>query len=83
MEFPSGAKVTVTAAAGQYMNVYVNAPEDDYNATQGLCGTFDGNYLNDQTGKDGTVYPWSSVPTAFVESWRQVITFSNNGNRIA
>ena len=62
--------VKVTVAAGRYMNAYVTAPEDDYNATQGLCGTFDGDYTNDQTGKDGTVYPWSAIPNTFFESWR-------------
>ena len=60
------------------MNAYVNAPEDDYGATQGLCGTFDGNYANDQTAKDGTVHPWSATPNAFVESWRFVYTIKRN-----
>ena len=52
------------------MGVHVHAPEDDYEATEGLCGTFDGNKTNDLTGKDGHVYPFSAKPDNFTESWR-------------
>lgn len=58
------------------MNIYVTAPEEDYGATQGLCGTFDGNIDNDLTHKSGVVDTFPSTvthswePSNFVESWR-------------
>ena len=60
---------------GRELNVYINAPEDDYHHTQGLCGTFDGRRDNDQTGKDGHVHHWSRRPDSFVESWRYCSVF--------
>ena len=70
VSFPSGAQVTVHNYKGIALNVYVKAPEDDFAATQGLCGTFDGRIDNDLTGRDGQVHPWASKPDAFTESWR-------------
>ena len=68
--FPSGAWVKVTNSGGRALNVYIQAPEDDFGATEGLCGTFDGNIDNDLKGRDGTVETFSSRPQNFVESWR-------------
>ena len=70
ISFPSGAQVTVTNSGNRGLNIYITAPEDDYGATQGLCGTFDGRIDNDLTDKNGHVNRWSTRPKSFVESWR-------------
>lgn len=49
------------------MKVFIHAPEDDRGFTEGLCGTFDGNYGNDLTGKNGVVHKNSGT---FAETWR-------------
>ncbi|KAK3583346.1 hypothetical protein CHS0354_038959 [Potamilus streckersoni] len=67
--FPSGAWVKAEIG-GPYMNIYVQAPEDDFGKTEGLCGTFDRTTENDLTGKDGHVHPHAAFPDAFTESWR-------------
>ncbi|XP_050720174.1 mucin-5B-like isoform X2 [Eriocheir sinensis] len=36
----------------------------------GLCGHFNFNPLDDMTARDGTVYPVTTFPLAFPESWR-------------
>lgn len=73
IDFPSGAQVKVDVYQNRLLNVWITAPEDDFGATQGLCGTFDGNRDNDLKHPDGTV---DKIQTArmqansFVESWR-------------
>ena len=62
--------MTIINVRNSYFNVYITAPEDDFAATQGLCGTFDGRIDNDLMGSNGRTYPWSTHPTSFAESWR-------------
>ncbi|XP_053404691.1 von Willebrand factor D and EGF domain-containing protein-like [Mercenaria mercenaria] len=77
IDFPSGAQVHVDIGKGRYYNVYITPPEDDFAATSGLCGTFDGNRDNDLTHKGGLIqdkFPLTKhsqfQPHPFVESWR-------------
>lgn len=75
IDFPSGAQVKVTVAPGRLMNVYITSPEDDFAATKGLCGTFDGNRDNDLKYPDGHTdkFPLTrNQPNSFVESWRYI-----------
>ena len=62
--------VSVTNSGGRYMNVYINAPEDDYQKTEGLCGNFDGRRDNDLTARNGHVYRWSHNGNSFADTWR-------------
>ncbi|XP_053404692.1 von Willebrand factor D and EGF domain-containing protein-like [Mercenaria mercenaria] len=73
IDFPSGAQVKVDAYKGRLLNIYITSPEDDFGATQGLCGTLDGNRDNDLKHPDGTTDTFSMKrfqPNSFVESWR-------------
>ncbi|XP_045199354.2 von Willebrand factor D and EGF domain-containing protein-like [Mercenaria mercenaria] len=70
VDFPSGAQVHASIYNGTALTVMVTAPEEDYTATAGLCGTFDKNVRNDFKRKSGQVDAFSKYPTAFIESWR-------------
>jgi hypothetical protein len=52
--------------------VTVTAPESDFGATAGLCGTFDNNRNNDLQHNSGHVETFNYLPHAFIESWRLV-----------
>ncbi|XP_056005498.1 uncharacterized protein LOC130050218 isoform X3 [Ostrea edulis] len=72
---PTGAKVIVmngwVILGRRFLNVKVVASTLDYNNTEGLCGTFDGNRTNDFTKRDGTVYVKDGKqPNEFSLSWR-------------
>lgn len=72
IDFPSGAQVKVTANKN-LMNIYITSPEDDFGATKGLCGTFDGNRDNDLMHPNGQTDKFQLTrfqPNSFVESWR-------------
>ncbi|XP_053404327.1 uncharacterized protein LOC123554181 isoform X2 [Mercenaria mercenaria] len=72
IDFPSGAQVKVTRV-GESLDVTVAAPKDDFGATRGLCGIYDGNRDNDLTHPDGRVdvFPLNGAhPKTFAESWR-------------
>lgn len=43
---PSGAKVVARVRA-YWMNLYIYLAPEDWGRTEGLCGTYDGNSLND------------------------------------
>lgn len=73
MSFPSGATVEVRNYGGRSLTVSVKAPEDDWAATEGLCGTFDGQTSNDLKYSDGHFGPAPSggfKDNNFVDSWR-------------
>ncbi|XP_053404804.1 uncharacterized protein LOC123555193 [Mercenaria mercenaria] len=70
VDFPSGAQVHAKVYHGTSLTVSVTAPEDDYAATAGLCGTFDKNFDNDFQHKNGQVDTFSYYPDNFIESWR-------------
>lgn len=61
---PSGAYVKIYNG-GWYFNGYVYVTSEDKNKLAGLCGDFDGNILNDLTGKNP-----ANPGTSFLESWR-------------
>ncbi|XP_077980229.1 von Willebrand factor D and EGF domain-containing protein-like [Glandiceps talaboti] len=56
---------------GDYMNIYLEVVGDDFNKSQGLCGNFDDNRLNDFMKPDGTIVSHDTRrPDTFSESWR-------------
>lgn len=70
---PSGAYVKMDIHDWG-MNLYAYAPSEDINKTSGLCGTFDGDPLNDfimqGSGRLGK-------REEFIESWRWAIGVQN------
>lgn len=50
------------------MNIDVQAPPDDFGSSEGLCGNWNGNKLDDFIGGDGITYQPSSVAN-FSKSW--------------
>ncbi|XP_061171737.1 von Willebrand factor D and EGF domain-containing protein-like [Saccostrea echinata] len=72
---PTGAKVIVMDGrpilGRRFLNVKVVASTFDFNNTEGLCGTFDGNRANDFTERNGNVYTGGGLkPNQFSSSWR-------------
>ncbi|XP_052250494.1 von Willebrand factor D and EGF domain-containing protein-like isoform X2 [Dreissena polymorpha] len=71
--FPSGTQVKIEKSGGG-LNVYITTPEDDMQATGGICGYFDGNPDNDLKHSDNTfsIMPKNGrvVDDNFVNSWR-------------
>jgi hypothetical protein len=53
------------------INVYIALSRTDREQTEGLCGTWNRNYDDDFTGRDGVVYQ-SSTP--FARTWRYELT---------
>ena len=54
----------------------VQVPSDDFQCTIGLCGTFDGNQLNDfkdRSGREHSSVQYFPAPAGFTESWRYVV----------
>lgn len=66
MTFSSGAFVRADVADWG-MSLTVRAPGSDRGHTEGLCGTFDGQPLNDYHGKEGQVL---ENITSFINTWR-------------
>ena len=77
ISFPSGAYVKFDAfhwyGNFYYANIEVQVPSDDYQSTQGLCGTFDKNSNNEMVAKNGQIYPIGHGQIAnpfFSDSWK-------------
>ena len=49
------------------MNVFIQSPSDDFQSTEGLCGTWTMNKTDDFKGPTGTMY---KDETTFSHSWR-------------
>jgi len=64
---PTGTRVYVWIARNRRLNVYITAARTDRYETEGLCGTWNKNYDDDYTGRDGRVYTDS---TTFARTWR-------------
>ena len=80
---PTGSYITFKPHA-YYVNLELHAAPDDWQSTEGLCGTFDSDTSNDFKSPDGTVV-WGGCAShysthcgvcpdvcPFVESWRCV-----------
>ncbi|XP_065651893.1 von Willebrand factor D and EGF domain-containing protein isoform X3 [Hydra vulgaris] len=84
LSFSSGAYVKFNAfhwyGKFYYANIEVQVPSDDFNSTQGLCGTFDKNKNNDMTAKSGQIYAIKQGQIAnhmFTESWKLNVSAEN------
>nr|XP_034300143.1 von Willebrand factor D and EGF domain-containing protein-like [Crassostrea gigas] len=78
INFPSGTRIQVKTGISKgrhgkehlpYMNVDVQAPPDDHNAAEGLCGNWNGEEVDALRGGDGHVYTPTTV-TNFTKSWQ-------------
>lgn len=49
------------------LNVYITLSRADLHETEGLCGTWNGNYDDEFIGRDGNNY---QEPTDFARTWR-------------
>nr|XP_034327587.1 uncharacterized protein LOC105328884 [Crassostrea gigas] len=72
---PNGARTMIMTGAmtrnQRFLNVKVVASTFDFNQTEGLCGTFDGNRNNDLMKRDGDLYTrGGKQPNEFSLSWR-------------
>jgi len=77
LNFPSGAFVRFDSqrwfGRWYFANFQIQLPSDDYQSTEGLCGTFDGNRNNDMKRRDGQVVNNGrrrTAPTSFTEDWK-------------
>ncbi|CAC5372516.1 unnamed protein product [Mytilus coruscus] len=63
---PTGTRVHVWISGNRMLNVYITLSRADLYETEGLCGTWNGNYDDDFTGRDGNNY---QDPTDFARTW--------------
>ncbi|XP_033764373.1 von Willebrand factor D and EGF domain-containing protein-like [Pecten maximus] len=77
LNFASGARLDVGAHVARvnhgaeldgHMSVSLQAPSDDLDESEGLCGTFDGTDINDLEGADRHIYDSHHVRD-FYHSW--------------
>ncbi|XP_064631285.1 uncharacterized protein LOC135489721 [Lineus longissimus] len=73
---PPGNVITVQTNGG-FLNVWMTASAQDFNQTEGLCGSYDGNIANDLSTPLGDIIPLSGrYANAFSTSWRENTTTS-------
>lgn len=63
---PTGTRVYIWIALNRRINAYITASRTDRYNVEGLCGTWNRNYDDDYTGRDGRVYQNS---TLFARTW--------------
>ncbi|XP_077999980.1 von Willebrand factor D and EGF domain-containing protein-like [Glandiceps talaboti] len=67
---PSGSSVRADTSSWG-MNIYLEVSSDEYDNSEGLCGSFDDDNSNDYTTADGNVLLYSGRrPDSFSDSWR-------------
>ena len=80
INFGSGARLKIighvssprhTHEKDGHLQVELQAPSDDTDFTEGICGTFDGNPDNDFLGRDGQQYD-SHHTSQFARTWLYV-----------
>ncbi|VDI75280.1 Hypothetical predicted protein [Mytilus galloprovincialis] len=64
---PTGSRVYVWISLNRRINAYITMSRTDRYQTEGLCGTWNRDYEDDYTGRDGVVY---DDPTTFARTWR-------------
>lgn len=91
INFPSGTRIQVKTGISKgrqgkehlpFMNVDVQAPPDDHNAAEGLCGNWNGEEVNALRGGDGQLYV--NTPNSvsnFTKSWQYGVFFSQSIQR--
>lgn len=62
---PTGTRFEVKVKAS-WLNIDVYVSPSDWNQTEGLCGTYNGNSKDDLTDRNGNIVG----RTEFVTSWR-------------
>ena len=69
---PSGAKVIATNDRNWHLNVDVYLPSEDYEKTEGLCGTWDGDSTNDFKKRDTNEYVSHGIriPREFTNTYK-------------
>ncbi|VDI67679.1 Hypothetical predicted protein [Mytilus galloprovincialis] len=63
---PTGTRVHVWISGNKMLNVYITLSRADLHETEGLCGTWNGNYDDEFIGRDGNNY---QEPTDFARTW--------------
>ncbi|XP_070570349.1 von Willebrand factor D and EGF domain-containing protein-like [Ptychodera flava] len=70
IKMPSQATIRVVTSS-THLNIYLDVPGDDFQHSDGLCGTFDHDSSNDYRKRDGSTLSYTGRrPDAFSESWR-------------
>ncbi|XP_076077906.1 von Willebrand factor D and EGF domain-containing protein-like [Mytilus galloprovincialis] len=64
---PTGSRVYVWISLNRRINAYISMSRTDRYQTEGLCGTWNRDYEDDFTGRDGVVY---DNATTFARTWR-------------
>lgn len=57
-----------------YMNIDVQAPPDDFESVEGMCGNWNGKEGEALRGGDGLLYTPNTVSN-FSQSWKYVLGF--------
>ncbi|VDI28062.1 Hypothetical predicted protein [Mytilus galloprovincialis] len=63
---PTGSRVYVWISLNRRINAFLTMSRTDRYQTEGLCGTWNRNYEDDYTGRDGVVY---DNATTFARTW--------------
>ena len=75
MILPTGTRVQIFIRSwgpgSSWLNVYITPSFVDWQQTEGLCGTYNGNWRDDLTDRNGNIVDQSD----FIKSWGYVVYF--------